>query len=222
MYGIVKPLSSDGLLGFDERDQLWCWRPVAGGDFTGRMVPDLREQICIICGHGWELTAEAYADHCNWQFHGSEVHETCMVRYTSLHDYEIYHLALASAGLHFQRLQRIPNEYWQERDRWFQRSWYRVTLSDSKRTLKLGSRRHVHHLEIERGEGEIDVTMAQCLFEHEHVTKGLRSRTPRENTPKDWEPGQSFDGYYIHADNEDKVRDYIASFARILRLEKKP
>ena len=186
---------------------------------TGRIVKDMRGKTCLICGHGWELTAEAYSDQWHWQIHEDMVHETCMIRYVSLQDYALYWNALRDAGLRFDVPARIPNAYWSPRDRWHARSWYRITLLDSKRTLKVGFRKHVHHLEIERGDGDIDAKLAIELFKTENVTKGLVDLDL--NSPKDWSPNMNKDGWYVHAWSNEKAREYMVYFAAVLGLEKK-
>lgn len=216
---IVEALSADKRLGFDQHQQLWCWTPSSGGGMSGRIVKDMRDKACLICGHGWDLTAESYSDQWHWQIHEEVVHETCMIRYVSLQDYALYWNALRDAGFRWETPARIKNEYWSPRDRWHARPWYRVSLLDSKRTLKLGFRKNVHHLEIERGEGEIDAKLAIELFRTENVTKGLKDLDI--NSPKDWTPHMNRDGWYVHAWSNEKVKEYIMYFASVLGLEKK-
>lgn len=221
MNTIVKPLSKDGRLGFDEHGQLCCWRPEPGGGMVGTIVPDLRGATCMICNHGWDLTPAAYSDHWNWRSQDCVVHETCMIRFTSLVDHALYYSSLVKAGLRFDKLERIRNQYWSVRDRWHARHWYRVRLLDSGRTLKFGSRKHVHHLEIEPGATLVDMGLAEKLFADEKVTKEVIRPSEDRGTPKDWSPNAQTEGFLIHAHNDDKVREYILGFAMILGLEKK-
>ena len=112
--------------------------------------------------------------------------------------------ALVDAGIRFDGLDQIPNEYWRN-DPWHSRKpWYRVRLLDTEKTLKLGCRKRVYHMEIQPGgEGHFDPQVAKAAWEKEKVTQEIGT-----------------DSLYIHAWSEAKVRIYMLDFAKILGLDK--
>jgi len=108
-------------------------------------------------------------------------------------------------------LESLPNGYWGQRDPWGAgMPWYRARLLkrvDEKkrlngplgRTLRLGKRKRVYHLEIEKGAGPCDVAASKRLFEKEDVTKDIGE-----------------DRLMVHAWGKDKAREYLRHFAEIL------
>jgi hypothetical protein len=222
MNTIVKPLTPCGMVGWDEYGQLCLW--IKEGDRRiGTHIADVRDKICPICKHGWEVTAKSLADQHYWQGRAEWAHESCIIRYGALRDFDFWRAALIDAGFIFGQLdnpkcigdggpslQEIPNEYWPKGDPWGAgQPWYRVRLLKKLedgytngplgRTLKLGSRKRVYVLVVEPGDGHYDRVLAEKLFASEDVTKEIRS-----------------DGMMVHAWGQDKAKEYLRHFAEIL------
>ncbi len=223
MNDIVRPLTKDGLVGWDKFGQFWIWKLQEGGGREGSIYHDVREKICCVCGHGWEITADSLRDQYFWDGRAEWSHITCLMRYLSLQEFEFWRGALVEAGFMFgpidnprmiaqggPSLQAIPNEYWRRDPVYSLQPWYRVRLlkrvseepslnGPHGRTLKLGQRKRVYHLEIEEGDGHYDPTLAAELFKAEDVTKEI-----------------GVNSMMIHAWGRDKAREYLKRFARIL------
>lgn len=217
---IVTPLGGDANLGYSNTGTLYAQKRAGESIIIIRPVNDARGHTCGICGRGWELTAESFLDQQTWSLKKGPVHSTCYVRFISLMDKRLYRQALVEAKLRFDEdIIELDSHYWVNDPVWKHRLWYRVRLLDHQRTLLLGFRKRVHHLEISDGDGEISTTNAHRLFLAEDVTKGVRSDVGFVPGPQDWSPRPSPDGYFIHAWNEGKVLEYIKVFAEILGLK---
>lgn len=226
MNAIVKPLTRDGLLGWDQYGQLWRWK-VEGERRVGTIIADVREKICCVCGRGWELTAEGMGDQYFWSNRAEWAHETCYIRHLALDEFDFWCSALVGAGFIFGQkdttkplgeggpaLEALPNGYWGEKDPWGAgMPWYRARLlkklesrenAPLGRTLKLGHRKRVYHLEIEVGFGPYDKALAEELFKSEAVTKVIGDDT-----------------MLVHAWGQEKAREYLKHFARILGVGKR-
>lgn len=218
MNDIVKPLTKDGLVGWDGYGQLWLWR-VHGERREGTIIADVREKTCVVCRRGWEATAESLGDQHYWTSRAEWAHESCYIRYLALGEFEFWVNALVGAGFIFglekderhplPSIEAIPNGYWGQKDPWGAgQPWYRAhlltKLENGKnvplgRTLKLGTRKRVYHLEIEPGDGRYDAAAAQRLFADEDVTKMIGDG-----------------GLTVHAWGGDKAREYLKHFSEIL------
>lgn len=204
MKDMVKLLTPDGLVGWDRFGQLWLWRP-EGDSYRGQMIGDPRGHTCRICAHGWVLTSESMGDQKYWYDFKEWVHQSCSIRYISLTERDFWLDELLDAGFRFYGFEEIPNEYW-TRDEWHkERPWYRVKLSESGRSLKLGTRKRVFHMEIEAREAPVDLQLATDLFSKEDVTKILQA-----------------DKILVHAWTKAKVKVYLRLFAQILKSTSVP
>jgi hypothetical protein len=200
MRDIVKPITPDGLCGYDANGKLWLYEARGDGAFTGSMIQDPRGQKCPICLQGWVLTSGSMKDQTQWRVGGSLefVHQTCSIRYNGLVERDMWFDALCDAGIRFRGIANIENRYWSEPP-WSSRPWYRVSLMNG-RTLRLGYRKRVYSLEIEPGgDRPYDVAKARELFTNEDVTKEIND-----------------EGLLIHAYGDIKAREYIKVFAQIL------
>lgn len=227
MNDIIKPVTKDGLAGWDEFGQFWIWQIKDNNHRVGSIYHDVREKICCVCRHGWEPNAESLRDQYFWDNRGEWAHQSCFIRYLALQEYDFWCSALVGAGFMYgpmdnprmiaeggPALESLPNGYWGSNDPWGAgQPWYRarllkrVNVEKSEngplgRTLKLGHRKRVHYLEIEPGEGSYDVALAQKLFASEDVTKKIRE-----------------DGMMVHAWGRDKAREYLRHFAEILGVK---
>jgi len=221
MNDIVKPLTADGLVGWDAFGQFWIWRLRGDGRREGSIYCDVREKVCCVCRRGWEATADSLRDQYFWSRRAEWAHQSCLIRFEALQEYEFWCNALVDAGFIFgsvdnpkmigegASLESLPNGYWPKGDPWSEQPWYRVRLlkkldddytnAPHGRTLLLGSRKRVYHLEIESGTGSYDMAKAAALFASEDVTKEIRA-----------------DRLMIHAWGRDKAREYLKHFATVL------
>lgn len=226
MNDILKPVTVDGMAGFDQFGQFYIkWMD---REYTcGAVFHDVRKKICCICGHGWELTAKSLRDQDFLRHRAEHAHLSCVIRYTALQEYDFWYGAVLDAGFMFGPLdnpkyiaeggpafESIPNEYWPKGDPWGEgQPWYRVRLlkrvDEEKslngplgRTLKLGHRKRVYVLEIEEGPGEYNEKLARELFAPE-----IAERITSWIGPK---------GMMIHAWGQEKAREYLRRFAEIL------
>jgi ribosomal protein L37E len=222
---IVKPLTRDGLVGWDRFGQLWLWQ-VEGERRSGTIIADVRGKTCAVCGYGWKESAESLGNQHYWRNRAEWAHETCYIRYLAIQEFDFWWEALVGAHFIFGRednpktvaelgpaLESLPNQYWGPNDPWGAgRPWYRARLlkklpngdnASLGRTLKLGSRKRVYHLEIEPGEGPYDAVAASRLFEPEDVTKTIRA-----------------DGMMVHAWGDLKAKEYLRRFSEVLGLTK--
>jgi hypothetical protein len=233
---ILRPVTVDGMAGFDQFNQFYIkWKE---GDSTyGSTFHDVREKICCICSHGWELTAKSLKDQTFVDHRAEHAHLTCSIRYEALQEYDFWYRSLIDVGFMFgpidnnryiaeggAAIESIPNGYWPKGDLWGQlKPWYRVRLlkrlpaekqtADERncavgRTLKLGARKSVYHMEIEPGPGDYDYKLAQELLGNEKVygnvavTMAIRA-----------------DGAMIHAHGKEKAKEYLAKFKKILGVK---
>jgi hypothetical protein len=224
----IKPLTQDGLVGWDSYGQLWCYR-WKNGIREGVIIADVREKTCCVCRRGWELTAESLGDQHRWDSRAEWAHKSCYIRHLALNEYEFWNNALVEARFMFGQidnprtigeapdLEALPNEYWSKGDPWGDGlPWYRarllkrVNVEKSEngplgRTLRLGTRKNVHHLEIEVGFGPFDRALAIELFRSEEVTSRIDE-----------------DCMFVHAWGRDKAREYLKHFAKILGVTAVP
>lgn len=229
MNDIIKPVTVDGMAGFDQFGQFYI-KYQKGEYVIGGKYDDVREKICCICGHGWELTAKSLRDQEFLRHRAEHAHQSCVIRYAALQEYDFWYRAVLDAGFMFGPLdnptyiaeggpafESIPNEYWPKGDPWGAgQPWYRVRLLkrvDHKkslngplgRTLKLGHRKRVYVLEIEPGPGEYDHKMAKELLGNEKVYGDVKVTMDIRS-----------DGLMIHAWGQEKAREYLRHFAEIL------
>jgi hypothetical protein len=217
------------MAGFDQFGPFYIkWQD---GEYTcGSTFHDVREQVCCICGHGWELTGKSLRDQDFLRHRAQHAHLSCVIRYEALQEYDFWYRAVLDAGFMFGPMdnpryiaeggpsfESIPNGYWPKGDPWGQgKPWYRVRLQkridEEKslngplgRTLKLGARKRVYHLEIEPGPGDYDQKLAQKLLGNEKVYGDVKVTMDIRS-----------DGMMIHAHGQEKAREYLKHFAEIL------
>ena len=230
MNDIVRPVTVDGMAGWDQFNQFYIkWRE---GEFTyGSHFHDVREKICPICNHGWELTAQSLRDQTFLDHRAEHAHQSCEIRYAALQEYDFWYRSLVDVGFMFgpidnikyiaeggPAIESIPNEYWPKNDIWGKLTpWYRVRLLKRLpkenqtyeerncavgRRLKLGRRKRVYVLKIEDGPAPYDEKLAQELFAKEDVTKEIGRET-----------------VMVHAWGKDKAKEYLGHFKKILGLK---
>lgn len=233
MNDILKPVTKDGMAGWDQFNQFYVkWKE---GDYTyGQHVHDVREKICFICNRGWELTAMSLKDQTFDDHRAQHAHLTCSIRYEALQEFDFWYRALVEVGFMFGPIdnskyiaeggpcfESIENGYWPKGDLWGKlKPWYRVRLLKRLpkekqtyeerncpvgRTLKLGARKRVYHMEIEEGPGAYDEKLAKELFSPaiaERITIDIGSK-----------------GMMVHAWGKEKAKEYLGYFKKILGVK---
>ncbi len=201
MNDILRPITEDGQVGFDQFDQLLCWTP-RGEGMVGRFIKDVRELTCCICNHGWEASAEAMADQRHWQLTDSWVHETCLIRHAGLCERSEFRQAMFDArtgdvGVRFEA-KDIPNRYWGDRDPYGSKPWYQFFLLDFPIVFTIGSRKRVVVIEVESTDGgELAWwKAAEDYFAPEGVTKAF-----------------GYQRVMLHAWGKEKLREYVKKLA---------
>lgn len=197
MNKIVKPITPDGKIGFDEFDQLTYERQERDCSIYSP-ISDPRGSTCLICLRGWETTTESIVDQFLWRSREKWIHKSCWVRYLTLREYDMWYGALCSAGITFFFPEEIPNQYG---GAWMT-PWYTVKLRESRCTLRLGSRKRVYNMEIlvpKDEAGVLDVAAAAPL--------------KKEDVTQDITGGRVM----IHAWGEAKAKEYMKVFADILK-----
>jgi len=144
---IVRPVTDDGLVGFDEHGRfIHCEVDDDHRIFT--LVKDVRRSTCVICGRGWEATSASIGDQTSWLVSNSTVHRSCLIRHEGLREMEEVRRAVVDARIHFHKLVLLPNNYWPKTDPWSAKPWYEIELADHPAKLVVGSRKRVMSIEV--------------------------------------------------------------------------
>lgn len=205
MNEIVRPITDDGQVGFDEFDQLMCWTPTGDSKGkVGRIISDLRQTTCVICDHGWEATALSLVNQFYWQLTNSHVHETCLIRHAGLNERSEFQRVMLGArtrNVHVRyKTSDIENRYWPKGDPYSAKPWYQFDLIDFPVRFIIGSRKRVGVVQVEPIEHSPTVLYwwsdAQDAFADEDVTK--------EFGP---------DRVMLHAWGQEKLREYVKKLA---------
>lgn len=200
MNEILRPITADGMVGFDAFNQL-NWKRQEGQYTVSSIIADVREKICVICNHGWELTGPSMGDQVRWQLIDDWVHETCLIRHSGLRERAEFQSAMIDArsddvGVRF-KMDTVPNRYWGDKDPYGKKPWYRFKLLDYPVWFIIGSRKRVVNIEAIPNGGDLSWwKAAEDVFAAEDVTK--------EFGPK---------RVMLHAWNEAKVKEYVAKLA---------
>lgn len=200
MPHIVRPITDDGLVGYDEYNQLSVTKKEKGCE-TSWFIADVRDKTCAICAHGWEPNSISMADQFHWDVVEGYVHRTCLDRHRGIIERGEFYNALVAARVRFEGLKTIPNEYHGPSMK--ERPWYTAELLDYPVMFKLGARKRVDHIEV-IPLGDVKLTWcqeAEKAFETENVTKHFR-----------------LDSVLLHAYTPHDVRSYIARLAEVGKL----
>lgn len=200
---IVRPITNDGLVGYDQFDQLVVTKK--DGDFEmSTFIADVRDKTCTICNHGWEPNSISMADQYHWDLVDGYVHETCLNRHTGLVERSEFFRALVAARVRFKGLKPIPNGYHGASMK--ERPWYVAELLDYPVMFRLGARKRVDHVEVV-AQGGVDLAWygdAEKAFASEDVTKHFTSAS-----------------VLLHAWTTEKMREYVKKLAEIGGLNKR-
>jgi len=197
---IVRPITPDGLVGYDQFGQLIAKR--AGPRVTSlHMIADVRRLTCAICERGWEPSAESMLNQVPWHAVNNDiVHETCLVRHCALVERTEFRYALIDARVRFRRLEPEPNRYYPEGDPWAKKPWYSAELTEHPARFFIGWRKRVVHVELQ-AEGGVPFDWwerAEQAFAEESVTKAFGEER-----------------VFLHAYGMNRVREYAARLTEI-------
>lgn len=224
---VVKPLTEDGLFGFDAFDQLTVCeveKRSNGPRVTSWHIADVRKKTCMICNHGWEPTGPALADQIFWDLTKEFVHSTCLSRHCGLIERQDVRNAIVQARIRFNGLVPVPNGY----DSSSSRPWYRADLLDYPYRLLIGWRKRVW---------EIALLPRPCAasspdYERSLAVERLADQPPMKLSIPWWgQAKMEFDAenvtkefgepqILLHAWSDDALRDYIRRLAEVGGLAK--
>jgi hypothetical protein len=192
---IERPVTSDGLAGYDQFNQFMVFRRDESG-FTGTIKADLRGSSCPLCSMLWIATSASLVDQHFARETNQHVHRSCFVRYETFRQRAELLLNLIKAGFYDVELLELPNGYYL--DEWAT-PWYKVNIKDSNRIfITCGPRKNVYSLEFEKLTIDENAQLQEA-FKSEDVTKLCRD-----------------DGaFMIHAWTREKVVEYLTTFARV-------
>lgn len=199
MTCIIKPVTKDGLAGYDAFNQFWVFTQdrFDPNSRKGSIRSDLRGKTCMLCNKQWEVSATSLADQFFARREGVHVHYTCYERHLSFLDRGEWMDAIAKSGLYARvsDITEIPNQYggaWNV-------PWYCVELKGKPTVvLTFGQRKRVRSIQVDRLNLE-QIDALESLFKAEDTTKDRRP-----------------DGYIIHAWTLDKAVAYFTSIDSVL------
>lgn len=144
---IVRPITNDELVGFDENGILvHC---TVNGDYkTFVGIRDVRRETCDICERGWEETAASLGDQTSWPLSKNLIHRSCLIRHQGICERQGAFEALVFAKVRFHGLMTMPNRYWPDGDPWAKKPWYYAELMDYPVKIIIGSRKRVFNIEF--------------------------------------------------------------------------
>jgi hypothetical protein len=183
---IIRPLSSDGCLGYDQFNQLTAMT-VDREYKTFHHVPDLRGHKCIVCAQGWALTAESFNDNQRIDDLGYS-HKGCWQRFQTIQEYYDWRGILVGCGIRFCGLKEIPNEY--TRGSWGPK-WFKTQLFQKKPYLTIGRRKRVWEIVL------YSANVTQEEFEQSCIGK--------TNNTKHLED----DNVLVHAYSFDEAKEFL-------------
>jgi hypothetical protein len=194
MNDILKPITPDGNVGYDQFNQLICTRMHPGGDWkVTTHIADMRNKTCRICQQGWKLSAESFHDQFHWSLIDDWVHETCVMRHYALVERAEYERHFIDARVRFKVVE-IENGYWGKPDddcRMGLKPWYRIELTEHPANyFIIGARKRVTSIRVCGPTPWFEV--AEKAFADQAVTK-------------DFDPN----GVMVHAGSIEKEKEYV-------------
>jgi hypothetical protein len=205
MNDIIKPLTPDGMCGWDEHQQLWLWEVVVDGGKHGRIIGDPRGQKCRMCQQGWVLTCESLKDQRYDQDHKEWWHYSCYIRYLATKDRDLFDGALIEARIRFSGLRELPNRYWARDPVWSKRSWYETEALDLPIKVTIGSRKRVYCIEFQPTDGLLSAWEA------------AGKEFAKEDVTKEFIPTRVM----LHAWGGEKLMDYLKRLSQVFGLHKR-
>jgi hypothetical protein len=195
---IVRPITDDGLVGYDQFNQLTLCAYRDADSMVFKFIHDVRREKCIICDRGWEATGPSMGDQLYWDLTKSHVHRSCSIRHEGLCERQQIWSAIVGAKIRFGGLLPISNGYWPHSDPWSAKPWYEAELLDFPVRFVVGARKRVLNIEVHaQGGTKLDWwERAEEMFKDEDVTKEFSSRM-----------------VLIHAWGTEKMRQYVKQIA---------
>jgi len=205
---IVRPLTPDGFVGYDEHDQFIAMDIEGVGRWVTYPLRNPLGKTCLICNQEWQLNHKSVKDQYFWHSREELVHKSCYRRYLTLRDWDMIYNHVCSFHLAFPGgLKEVENQY---KGAW-NTPWFEFVWKDAPTfTILIGPRKRVYHMEIKapqqahEGMPALDYRMAEKCFSEEDVTKEFGPTS-----------------VMVHAWSEEKVLAYLKKFVRILGLEEK-
>lgn len=197
---IVRPITDDGLVGFDEFNNLVLCKHLGDGNMSFTLIKDVRRDKCVICDRGWEASGPSMGDQLHWDLTKSHVHRSCSIRHEGLCERKEIWSAIVGARIQFSGLHPIENGYWPKGDPWSAKPWYEAELTGFPVKLVIGTRKRVINIEV-RSQGGIKLDWwerAKEMFKDENTTKELSPNV-----------------VLIHAWGTEKMRSYVKQIAEI-------
>ena len=206
MNDIVRPITPDGFIGYDEFNQLNAVK-FENGSRISWIIWNPLENICPICNRGWDLIHTSIKDQHYWHDRKELTHKSCFERYLKLREWSLIYNAVCDCHLAFpDGLKERENGYGAA----WNLPWYEFKWKGAETfTIVIGKRKRVFHMEIKvpapsyPGTPELEYRMAEKCFSEESVTKEFGPTS-----------------VLVHAWGEENVRAYLKKFVRILGLEK--
>lgn len=218
---IVKPVTSDGLCGYDQHEQFMVyWYDPPGSDrLTGTMLADLRGEKCLLCDKTWEASSAQLRDQYWVDSVHASVHKSCYVRHLSFLERKKWYglmCELVDTQLYRMNMEALPNGYGGGWDTpWFRFSFQRILQKGEEpargdrivQTTSMGARRRVDSIQFEK----LTVDQAAQLekaFEDVGDTKGISH--------------ERRDEYSIHAWNDEQCKRYLKTFLMMVGVARVP
>ncbi len=198
---IVRPVTDDGLVGYDQFNQFAVTSVMADGSESSHHITDVRGVTCIICDRGWEPTGPSMADQTNWSMLETLVHLSCFIRHYGLRQRELFwNTLVCDARVRFRGLVAVPNRYWPPGDPWSRQPWYQAELVEHAAMFVFGRRKRVCHVEVvAQGGTRFDWHgKAEETFKDEGVTKQFSDAS-----------------VMLHAYTDDKLREYVRKISEV-------
>lgn len=209
---IVRPVTCDGLVGYDRNDNFVAFAKLYGSGepsiYSSTNTRDITGEMCPLCGKIWgpENTQAQFLDQIWSDAAMSSVHRSCFERALGFNEREKWVDALKEAEFDrsdIMTIKQIPNEY---RGAW-NTPWYVIELKGVKRAkgdpvmLKFGARKRVYNIEISGIEAN-GPTLLMKKFEAEETTKDIID---------------GGHGFLIHAWGMDKSKEYLTGIVASLK-----
>jgi hypothetical protein len=198
---IVKPITPDGMCGFDSYGQLWVWwleDPKEPERKTGTIVADVRGKICPICQKGWLNTTDSIRDQTYLQAMSRHVHRSCEYGSAHVNNFYFWHDLVCDnetnvKGLKFEETANLYGSKWTG-------PWYRVKFNHiDDHEFILGSRKRVYHMEMTNVFDKDELRLLEEAFKDQDVTKYHSEEK----------------SFVIHAHGKEDAKKYIKIMVKI-------
>lgn len=200
---ITKPIFENA--GYDSEGRFWLGIDEYNDGYIrfscSSSISDVSNDICTLCGKGWEKTVTAFRDQMWHDDSLAYLHRSCFERHLGFRERIEFVEALKEAGFERKDLMSIkplPNQY---RGAW-NTPWYEIAVPFLPNTpvMKFGARKRVFNIEI-TGINDLGVSLLVDAFKEEgNVTRGHAEGM-----------------FYTHAWGMDKATEYFKKILSVLR-----